>query len=386
MPSKMTAILNAKVILGDEIVEDKILLFETKIIDIVEDILVSDSDNIEIIDAKGNYVSAGFIDLHIHGSGGADVMDATPEALELISSTLLQTGTTSFLPTTMTMSKAHIDNALQNIQLYGQNVTGAQILGVHLEGPFINISKHGAQDKVYIQAPNTALIDDYMNEVKMITLAPEVEGAESFIKHLSEQYPHVILSIGHSDASYEKSKESFSWGVSHATHLFNAMNPYHHREPGIVGAVFDSEVTCDIIADLVHTHPSALELVYQVKKDKLILITDAMRAGCMKCGTYDLGGRKVMVEGSQAILEDGTLAGSVLKLNVALKNMTTVTSMTVVEAVNAVTKIPAHKLGLKKGELKVGYDADIVIFDEKFSIISTIVSGEVKYHREGNKG
>jgi len=372
----MNAIVNAKLIYQDEIVEGKTILFDKSIVKIVDDM---NFDEIEVIDANGNYVSPGFIDLHIHGSGGADVMDATPEALESISSILLQTGTTSFLATTMTMSTEHIDNALQNIQLHGQNVSGAQILGVHLEGPFINASKHGAQDKAYIQVPGIALIKDYINEVKMITLAPEVEGAESFIKYLSEQYPHVILSIGHSDASYEKSKESFSWGVSHATHLFNAMNPYHHREPGIVGAVFDSGVTCDIIADLVHTHPSTLELVHQVKKEKLILITDAMRAGCMKCGTYDLGGCKVRVEGNKAILEDGTLAGSVLKLNEALKNMTTVTSMTVVEAVNAVTKIPARKLGIKKGELKVGYDADIVIFDEDFSIISTIVGGEIKY-------
>ncbi|TET87575.1 MAG: N-acetylglucosamine-6-phosphate deacetylase [Sulfurovum sp.] len=372
----MKAIVNAKILYEDKIVEGKIVLFDKKIVNITDKI---EQDDVEIIDANGAYVSAGFIDLHIHGSGGADVMDATPEALEFISSTVLQTGTTSFLATTMTMSKEHIDNALQNIQHYGEDVTGAQILGVHLEGPFINASKHGAQDKKYVQAPKIALINDYMEEVKMITLAPEVEGAESFVKFLSEQYPHVILSIGHSDASYEKSKESFTWGVSHATHLFNAMNPYHHRNPGIVGAVFDSEVTCDIIADFVHMHPSALELVHQVKRDKLILITDAMRAGCMKCGTYDLGGRKVTVEGNTATLEDGTLAGSVLKLNVALKNMTMVTSMTLIEAVNAVTKVPAQKLGIKKGELKVGYDADIVIFDEKFSIISTIVGGEVKY-------
>jgi len=371
----MNAIVNAKLVYGDKIVEGKVLLFDKSIIGIMEEV----PEGTDILDAKGAYISAGFIDLHIHGSGGADVMDATPEALEAISTTLLQTGTTSFLATTMTMSKEHIDNALQNIRLHSQDVTGAQILGVHLEGPFINASKHGAQDKAYIQAPNITLIKEYMNEVKMITLAPEVEGAESFVKYLSEQYPHVILSIGHSDASYEKSKESFSWGVSHATHLFNAMNPYHHREPGIVGAVFDSEVTCDIIADLVHTHPSALELVHHVKKDKLILITDAMRAGCMKCGSYDLGGRKVTVEGNMARLEDGTLAGSVLKLNDALKNMSTVTSMTLVEAVNAVTKIPAQKLGVKKGELKEGYDADIVIFDENFSIISTIIGGEVKY-------
>ncbi len=364
------------------IVEDKILLFDETIVNIVDDI---NFDNIEVIDAQGNYVSPGFIDLHIHGSGGADVMDATPEALDMISSTLLQTGTTSFLATTMTMSKTHINNALQNIQLHGQNVIGAQILGVHLEGPFINASKHGAQDKAYIQAPDRAFINEYMNDIRMITLAPEVKGAESFIKDMTKLYPHVILSIGHSDSNYEKSKESFSWGVSHATHLFNAMSPYHHREPGIVGAVFDSEVTCDIIADLVHTHPSVLQLVHQIKKDKLILITDAMRAGCMKNGTYDLGGRKVIVRNSKAVLDDGTLAGSVLQLNEALKNMTTVTSMTVVQAVNAVTKIPAEKLGLKKGAFKAGYNADIVIFDENFSIISTIVGGEVKYQRQGSE-
>jgi N-acetylglucosamine-6-phosphate deacetylase len=373
------AIVNAKILYEDNIIEGKTVLFDKKIVNITDKI---DEDDIEIINANGAYVSAGFIDLHIHGSGGADVMDATPEALENISSALLQTGTTSFLATTMTMSQERIDKALQNIQLHSQDVTGAEILGVHLEGPFINTSKHGAQDKVYIQTPDIALIKEYMNEVKMITLAPEIKGAESFVKYLSAQYPHIILSIGHSDASYEKSKESFSWGISHATHLFNAMNPYHHRNPGIVGAVFDADVTCDIIADLVHTHPSILKLVYQIKREKLILITDAMRAGCMKSGTYDLGGRSVLVEGDKATLEDGTLAGSVLKLNEALKNMTMATSMTQVEAVNAVTKIPAQKLGLKKGELKIGYDADIVIFDENFSIISTIVAGEVKYKRD----
>lgn len=374
----MKAIINAKILLDDEIIEDKMLLFDNQIINIAEMI---DLEDVEIIDANGAYVSAGFIDLHIHGSGGADVMDATADALETLSSTLIQTGTTSFLATTMTMSDRDIDMALQNIQLNAGKVTGAKILGIHLEGPFINASKHGAQDKEYIQSPNMALIENYMHEVKMITLAPEVEGAEDFVKLLTKEYPHIILSIGHSNASYEESQKSFTWGISHATHLFNAMNPYHHRKPGIVGAVFDSDVTCDMIADLVHTHPSTLELVQQVKKEKLILITDAMRAGCMKCGTYDLGGRRVEVEEGKAVLEDGTLAGSVLKMNEALSNMRTYTSMTFVEIVNSVTKIPARKLGVNKGELRQGYDADIVIFDENFSIISTIVSGEIKYRR-----
>ena len=234
---------------------------------------------------------------------------------------------------------------------------------------------------MYIQKPDISLIENYIQEIKMITLAPEVEGSEQFVKQLTKEFPHIVMSIGHSDASYEESKESFTWGVSHATHLFNAMNPYHHRKPGIVGAVFDSDVTCDIIADLVHTHPSVLELVQRVKKEKLMLITDAMRAGCMKCGTYDLGGRRVEVSEGKALLEDGTLAGSVLKMNDALANMSEYTSMDMVEVIQSATRIPARKLGIRKGELKEGYDADIVIFDEKFSIISTIVNGEVKYKR-----
>jgi len=374
----MKAIINAKLLLDDQFIENKVLLFDQQIIKITDTI---ERQEVDIIDANGAYVSAGFIDLHIHGNGGADVMDATPNALETISRTLLQTGTTSFLATTMTMSNQDIDNALYNIQLHADKVTGASLLGIHLEGPFINPSKHGAQDRMYIQKPDISLIENYMQEIKMITLAPEVEGSEQFVKQLTKAFPHIILSIGHSDASYEESKESFSWGISHATHLFNAMNPYHHRKPGIVGAVFDSDVTCDIIADLVHTHPSVLELVQSVKKEKLMLITDAMRAGCMKCGTYDLGGRKVEVSEGKALLEDGILAGSVLKMNEALANMSKYTSMDMADIINSATRIPAQKLGIRKGELKEGYDADIVIFDEKFSIISTIVNGEVKYKR-----
>jgi len=370
------AIINGKIIVNNEIIEGKTLVFDNKIITLSDNV---DMQNMQIIDAKGHYVSAGFIDLHIHGSGGADVMDATPEALETISSILTQTGTTSFLATTMTMSTEAIDKALHNIQEHAKEVSGAQILGVHLEGPFINASKHGAQDRRYVQKPNLTLIGNYLDAVKMITIAPEVEGAEAFVKYLTKTHPHIILSIGHSEATYAESKESFSWGVSHATHLFNAMPPYHHREPGIVGAVFDfEEVSCDIIADLIHMHPSTLALTYKMKKEKLLLITDSMRAGCMKFGSYDLGGQSVTVENGKATLSDGTLAGSVLKLNEALKHMVSHSAMTRIDAVNAVTKVPAEKLGVKKGILKEGYDADIVIFDEDFSIITTIIAGEAK--------
>ncbi|OYY55850.1 MAG: N-acetylglucosamine-6-phosphate deacetylase [Sulfurovum sp. 28-43-6] len=374
----MKAIVNAKILHEETILEGCTLFFDNKIVKITDEVT---PQNCEVIDAKGAYVSAGFIDLHVHGSGGSDVMDASPAALETISATLLQTGVTSFLATTMTMSNEAIDQALQNVQEHAKGVTGASILGVHLEGPFINVSRHGAQNKAYVQAPTMALIAPYMQEIKMITLAPEIKGAEEFVKQMMSSNPYVVLSVGHSDASYEECKEGFAWGMSHATHLFNAMSPYHHRSPGIVGAVLDSEVTCDIIADLVHTHPSVLQLVYTMKKEKLILITDAMRAGCMKCGSYDLGGQHVEVREGKAVLEDGTLAGSVLKMNEALLNMREHTSMGLLEVVNAATKAPAQKLGIKKGELKVGYDADIVIFDENFSIITTIVMGEIKYAR-----
>jgi N-acetylglucosamine-6-phosphate deacetylase len=370
------AIINAKLIMDDRIIEGKHLLFGKTITGISDGIL---SDDVECIDAQGAYVSPGFIDIHIHGSGGADVMDAVPEALESISNTLLQTGTTAYLATTMTMSETAIRAALENVKNISDRIAGAKILGVHLEGPFLNPEKHGAQDQRYIKDPDIKFILPYIDQIRMITIAPEMPGAEEFIRYLSKNHPHIILSIGHSDASFEQSKESFSWGISHATHLFNAMNPYHHRKPGIVGAVFDSEITCDIIADLVHTHPSVLKLVHQVKQEKLMLITDAMRAGCMKNGHYDLGGRKVTVKNGKALLEDGILAGSVLKMNEALRNMVKVSDMSRIEAVYAVTKAPARKLGVKMGELKAGCAADIVIFDEDFSIITTIVNGEIKY-------
>lgn len=379
---KCKCIINAKLFIDNDIVEGKSLFYDEKVIAILDDEAPSGYEIKSYIDAKGAYVSAGFIDLHIHGSGGVDVMDASFESLETLSLTVLSTGTTSFLATTMTMSEQEINKALLAIQVHGQEVSGACILGIHLEGPFINPQKHGAQNKNYIQAPNFSLLAPYMDEIKMITLAPEEPLAKEFIQYCHKHYPHVILSIGHSNASYTQSKESFTWGISHATHLFNAMPTYHHREPGVVGAVFDSPlVSCDIIADLIHTHPSTLEMVNKMKPEKLILITDAMRAGCMHSGTYDLGGQIVQVNDGKALLEDGTLAGSVLKMNEALKNMLIHTAMDRVEVVNSATKLPAQKLGIQKGELRVGYDADIVIFDEDFSIITTIVAGKTKYRR-----
>jgi len=373
----MKAIINGKIIHNHQILTDHILFFDKQIVSINKSFPTVEC---EVIDAQGLYVSAGFVDIHIHGSGGADVMDATFEALETISLALLRSGTTSWVATTMTMSQEKIINALGNIVAHKEDVGGAKIRGVHLEGPFLNPSKSGAQDAGFMQEPNLKLIAPFAEHIRLITIAPEMSGAEEFIKKTKELYGHIVLSIGHSEASYEEAARSFGWGVSHATHLFNAMPPWRHRAPGIVGAVFDSDVTADIIADLVHTHPSILKSVVKLKKERLILITDAMRAGCMRDGIYELGGQVVNVSNNRATLANGVLAGSVLRLNEAVQNITSCTEATLVEAIEMVTKLPAKLLGIPAGELSAGYDADIVLFDEKISIKSVYVNGQLKYH------
>ena len=369
----MRAIVNAKIVTDKEVLEGYNLLFGKKIIKVTKELPIW----AEVIDAKGLYLSTGFIDIHIHGSAGFDVMDASAEALNGIAKSLLQTGTTSFLATTMTMSKEAIEKALTVVQNY-KHSDGAKVLGVHLEGPFINEKKHGAQNPEFVQKPNFELIEPYMDVVKMITLAPEVEGGEVFIKYMKENYPHILLSVGHSNASYEVTKKSFSWGISHSTHLFNAMNPLHHREPGIVGAVLeDEQISCEIIADLIHVHPLFFNILYKLKKEQLLLVTDAMRAGCMHCGEYDLGGQKVVVTEGEARLEDGTLAGSVLKLNEALKNFYVHSDISLPELIATVTTLPAKKLGLKVGALKEDFPADFVLFDEEFNVKMVVVDGVV---------
>ena len=377
----MKSIINAKIVTNNEVLEGYVLNFEKEIFSLTKEV----PQNSELIDAKGLYLSAGFIDIHIHGSNGYDVMDATNEALEGISKSILQTGTTSFLATTMTMSQEEIRKALQNVQNFKQQ-GGARVLGVHLEGPFINPIKHGAQDPQHIQMPNMELIEPFMEIIKMITIAPEVEGGEEFIGYLQKNFSHILLSIGHSNATYNEAKKSFSWGVSHSTHLFNAMNPLHHREPGVVGAVLEANrVSCDVIADLIHIHPSFFKLLYPLKKEQLILITDAMRAGCMQCGVSEVGGQKVIVKDGEARLEDGTLAGSVLKLNDALKNFYEHSNITLPELINTVTTTPSKKLGLNVGVLEQGYLADLVLFDDTFTIARCYVGGNEVYgtFREG---
>ena len=364
----------------NEILEDRALLFNTKIREIckVEDI--NHYEVTEIIDAKNLYISPGFIDIHIHGSGGFDTMDGDINALEKISKTIAAYGTTSFLPTTMTMEKSHIIKALDTIKkaMSTETKNGANILGVHLEGPFINPIFKGAQNSEYIIEPDYEFIKNYLDIIKIITMAPEIKGSFDFMD-LIKQNSSAVLSIGHSNATYEEAMEAIERGISHSTHIFNAMTPLHHRNPGVVGAVFNSEITCELIADKIHVHPELFRfLIKAVGENRICLITDSMRAGCMKDGCYDLGGQSVIVKDGSARLSDGQLAGSVLTLNLAVKNFFESTDYPLNKIVNMVSINPAKVIGFEnqKGSIEKGKDADIILFDKEISIKSVFIEGK----------
>ncbi len=384
---RIKAIVNGKLIMKDRVINDSVIIFEKKIINIInKDNFPKYKENykeeIEVIDAKGKYVSPGFIDIHIHGAGGYDTMDATLEALEAISTTIAKNGVTAYLPTTMTMHRDSIYKAFDAIREAMQlEIKGAKILGVHMEGPFINEKFKGAQKADNIIKPNYDIIKDYLDIIKIITLAPEQDENHSFINKVKGN-SKITLSVGHSDASYEETMRAIEHGITHATHTFNAMSPLNHRKPGIVGAIFASDITCELIADTIHVHPAIFNMLINIKhKDKVVLITDSMRAGCMKCGIYELGGQKVIVKNGAAKLQDGTLAGSVLTLNKAVKNMLKHSSLEIFEAVAMASFIPAKVINIdgKKGSIDIGYDADIVIFDEDINVCLTIVEGKTVY-------
>lgn len=376
----MIAIVNGRVIADEGIVDGKILLIENGRISGLSDNV---PDGVEILDACGNYVSPGFIDIHIHGGGGCDTMDGTAESLNHISKLIAKHGVTSFLPTTMTYEVQDIIKAVKAVKDTMHNGTeGANILGVHLEGPFINEKNKGAQDAKFVQKPDinlmAQLVQDDFSVVRNITLAPEIERADELIRFLVGH--GITVSLGHTNGTYDEAMSGIGHGVSHSTHLYNAMRGFSHREPGVVGAIFDSRITSELIADGVHLHFAAIRTALAVKGyENCALITDAMSACGMKDGEYILGGQKVYVKDGAARLHDGTLAGSTLTLDTAVKNIIKNTSLNIFEAVYMATAVPARiiKADNAKGHIRQGYDADIVIFDQDINIKTTIVGGRI---------
>jgi len=372
------AIINGKVILENGI-EEVTIIFEETVEKIGKDLNVS---GCEIIDAKGQFVSPGFIDIHFHGSLGADVMDGKKESLEVISNAALNNGVTRFLATTMTMSKLDITKSFDAVKEYMGTESGSKIAGIHVEGPFINKSYKGAQAEKYIVSPEMSLVENHLDIIKLMTVAPEVPGTLEFIESV-KAISNVRFSVGHSAASYEEAMKGYENGVDSTTHMFNAMTGLHHRNPGIIGAVFKKKPYFEVIADKIHVHPALFDIVGDaVGKEKMILVTDAMCACQMSPGEYELGGQKVVVDNSSARLENGVLAGSILRMNEAIRNVYKHTGYKLDEVVKMATITPAKMLGLEKvGVIKEGYFADLVIFNENIDIKSTIVEGLVKLRK-----
>ena len=379
----LTYIIGGKIVLPEAVIEGKALAYseETgKILGVVDTVPAG----AQTIDACGNYVAPGLVDIHIHGYLGEDTCDAKPEGIKKMAYGVAQNGVTSFLPTTMTVAKNEIIdalNAVRSVKEESKTWDGAEILGVHAEGPFINPSKKGAQAEENILVPDADFILENADIITSVTLAPEMDPDHKCIKKLAKE-SNVLVSMGHTDAKFEEAMSAARDGVNHATHLFNAMSALAHRNPGVVGAALASEnVSVEVIADTFHINPGLYSIVAKVKGDKMVLITDCTRAGGMPDGEYDLGGQPIFLKGIECRLADGTIAGSVLKLNHAVRNVLANTTLPVNEVFKMASLNPATSIHAadRIGSLEEGKDADIIIVDNEINVLRTIKKGRTIY-------
>lgn len=334
----------------------------------------------EVVDGKGLYLSPGFIDIHNHGNSGYDFMDATNEALENISKYHLENGVTSFLGTIITQSYDKMVDAADNIAKY-KNHKSSQLLGIHFEGPFFSFNKKGAQPKEFIKEVSMPFVEKivglYGEKLKMISIAPEKENATEAIGYLKDN--NIVVAMAHTDATYTEAIKGIDSGATIATHFYNGMRNFSHREPGIIGAsLTDDRVFCEVIYDRIHIHDIAVKIALKMKnKDRIVLISDSMRATGLNDGIYELGGQEVIVKEGAARLKDGSLAGSTLNLRTAVYNMVKYLNITICDAVRMASLTPAKaiKIDKKKGSIEIGKDADFIMFDEDINIKFVFIAG-----------
>ena len=323
----------------------------------------------------------GFIDVHVHGAAGADFMDADGRGTSLILNHHARNGTTALAATTLSASPADLSASVESIAgtVKEARPGTAEIVAIHLEGPFINPSRAGAQVPSSIRPPDIAEIEALIRKASglrwLLTMAPEIEGSTAFIERFRDE---LTISVGHSDATFGEALEAFERGASHVTHLFNAMRPLHHREPGVIGAVLTTEdVTAELIADGVHLHPAVLRYFALALPNRIALVTDAMRACGMPHGSYRLYEHEVTVDENGARLADGRLAGSTLTMGRAVCNMVELAGLPLEMIVPMVSETPARLLGVadRKGKIEVGFDADLVVISPQLSIDRVFARG-----------
>jgi len=339
----------------------------------------------EVLDAQGRILAPGLIDVHVQGAGGADALDATPEALATIARTCARFGVTSFLATTVYrpgQDNRHLEVAAE---CTGRNLGGAHLLGVHLEGPFISLEKKGMILSTCIMEPSVIAQGDIYallgGSLKMMTIAPEPPGSADIIKALVDH--GTIASFGHSNATYQQAAQGFEAGITHVTHLFNAMPSLHHRAPGPLPAIFERpDVTCQVITDGVHIHPSVLRLAYNaLGPGRFVTITDGMQAMGLPDGQYAYNGIEYEAKDGAARYKNGTLIGTALGLNQMLARLIRFTGCPLSTAIETATRNAAAILGLAdvKGSISKGKDADLVVLDDDLSVHATIVGGQIVY-------
>jgi N-acetylglucosamine-6-phosphate deacetylase len=381
----MILIKNVSYFDGEQIVENSsVAVSNTKILKIFNGKQNNESSDYDkVIEGKGRLLVPGFIDIHLHGCSGCDVMDGTVESIEKIADTLAKNGTTSFLPTTVTMSAQATQKAISAIRNCMNGKKGANILGIHLEGPFINKARKGAQNENYILEPSILnfnnLVNSDLRNIKRVTLAPEIGDGIALTKYLAGK--GICVSAGHTCASAEAFNKSVNEGLKLCTHLFNGMNPLHHRDPGVVGsALLNDNVYTEFIADLVHIDKDVLKLIVKIKgADKCILITDSLSATCLGNGVFSLGGQTVIVKDGVARIESGSLAGSIITLKDAVKNMVEKAGVDISSVLKMVTVNPAKVIGVDgfKGKIKEGYDADLNLINKNIDVDMTMVMGKI---------
>ncbi|GAA0485144.1 N-acetylglucosamine-6-phosphate deacetylase [Salinibacillus aidingensis] len=391
MSNQPLLIKNVTIYTEDEAISNGNILINNGVIQSI-DRMNEESETIpedaRIIDGSEMTAIPGFIDGHIHGAYGADAMDSTEEALDTMASFLPKEGTTSFLATTMTNSTENIEKALANAENYKQKDGYAEMIGVHLEGPFVEKSKAGAQPQEHILEPDLEKFKKWQemsgNTIRTITMAPEHDTDGSFMQELASQ--GVNVSAGHTDANFEGIKRAIPFGLHQLTHLCNQMNGIHHRDIGAVGAAFQLEnLQAELIADGVHVAPEMLQLIYRnVGSDRLILITDAMRAKGLPDGDYELGGQPVIVSNGKAVLENGTLAGSILKMRDAAKRMLEINDADIRDIIKMTAVNPAKQVDVydRKGSISKGKDADILLIDDDLNIQYSLCRGTIAYKGE----
>jgi N-acetylglucosamine-6-phosphate deacetylase len=388
LKNKILALVGGTIITPFRIVNNGTILIEdTFISELGKSTDIDIPDGAEIYDVSGRYICPGFVDLLAHGGAGYGFADDKENSIEIVSKYFLEHGSTSMLASLFAKPEKLLLKDLRRIADYIESHPESNIRGIHMEGPYINKQLKGAMNEEYLWKPSVEswkkLWEASKGYIKIMTIAPELPGAYTVMRAAVKE--GVVLSIGHSMATYDEIEIAIDNGAAHVTHMFNAMRPFHHRKPGIIlSSLLRNELKIELIADTLHVHPAVMELLLKLKgANGIILVSDSIRAGGMHEGEYEFADQKVYMKAKKAYLEDGTLAGSTLTLNIAVKNMVETANAKLTEAVRMASLNGAKVIHTnhKKGILAVGKDADIVILNNDYEVETTILGGRIAYQK-----